>query len=322
MKMPRKLPLRTGRTLKTLGATTLVLLLGLEALDRCFPLPAPGRNSPFAVTVVARDGTPLRAFAGHDHIWRYPVSLNEVSPLYLDALVTYEDRMFRWHPGVNPMALVRAGWQRLRYGHIVSGGSTITMQVARILTPPPRTVTGKLIQIARALQIERHYSKNEILTIYLNYAPMGGVLEGVEAASRAYLGKPSSRLTRAEAALLTVLPQLPSRLRPDRYPDRAQLARDKVLRRMSGRWSEPSIADALTEPVYAQTVRVPTLAPLLAERMKQKADGTTRLETTIDPSAQSILETLLLDRAHRSEEHTSELQSHSFISYAVFCLKK
>jgi penicillin-binding protein 1C len=254
---------------------------------------------------VARDGTPLRAFAGHDHIWRYPVSLNEVSPLYLDALVTYEDRMFRWHPGVNPMGLVRAGWQRLRYGHIVSGGSTITMQVARILSPTRRTVAGKLIQIARALQIERHYSKNEILTIYLNYAPMGGVLEGVEAASRAYLGKPSSRLTRAEAALLTVLPQLPSRLRPDRYPDRAQLARDKVLRRMRGRWSEPSIADALTEPAYGQTVRVPTLAPLLAERMKQKADGTTRLETTIDPSAQSILETLLLDRAHGLPPHVS-----------------
>jgi penicillin-binding protein 1C len=297
MRILRKLPFRKHRNLKMLGAAVLVLLVGFEAFDRCFPLPAPGRNSPFAVAVVGRDGTPLRAFAGDDHVWRYPVSLNEVSPLYLDALVTYEDRMFRWHPGVNPTALVRAGWQRLRYGRIVSGGSTITMQVVRILDPTPRTVTGKLTQIARALQIERHYSKNEILTIYLNYAPMGGVLEGVEAASRAYLGKPSSRLTHAEAALLTVLPQLPSRLRPDRYPVRAQLARDKVLRRMKGRWPESSIADALTEPVYAQTVRVPMLAPLLAERMKQRGDGKTRLETTIDPSAQSLVETLLLDRA-------------------------
>jgi len=250
------------------------------------------------VVVVARDGTPLRAFPGDDHVWRHAVSLNEVSPLYLDALVAYEDRLFRWHPGVNPLALVRAGWQWLRHGHIVSGGSTITMQVARIIHPTRRTIAGKLIQIARAFQIERHYSKNEILTLYINYAPMGGVLEGVEAASRAYLGKPSNRLTHAEAALLTVLPQLPSRLRPDRYPERAQVARDKVLRRMNGRWPEDSIADALTEPVYAQTVRAPLLAPLLAERLKRTASGQTRLNTTIDAARQSTVEALLLDRAH------------------------
>jgi len=254
-------PVIPRRTVKILGAAALLLLLTVTILD-CFLPPLPGRHSPYAVTVVARDGTPLRAFAGDDHVWRYPVSLNEVSPLYLDALVAYEDRAFRWHPGVNPIALVRAGWQWMRHGHIVSGGSTITMQVARILQPTRRSLAGKLIQIARALQIERRYSKNEILTIYINYAPMGGVLEGVEAASRGYLGKPSSRLTHAEAALLTVLPQSPSRLRPDRFPDRSQLARDKVLRRMNGRWADPAIADALTEPVYAQTVRVPVLAPL------------------------------------------------------------
>src|SRR5207247_10046733 len=187
----------------------------------------------------------------------------------------------------NPFALVRAGFQRLRYGHIVSGGSTITMQVARIIQPTSRTLTAKLIQIARALQLELHYSKNEILTLYINYAPMGGVLEGVEAASRAYLGKPSSRLTHAEAALLTVLPQLPSRLRPDRYAERAQLARDKVLRRMKGQWPDAAISDALTEPVYAQTVRAPMLAPLLAERLKRSAAGRTRVHTKIDVAAQS-----------------------------------
>src|SRR5215813_7742286 len=283
--------------LKKLALVMVILLLLLQALDWCFPLPSPGRDSPYAMIVVARDGTPLRAFPGDDHVWRHQVSLNEVSPLYLDALVTYEDRMFRWHPGVNPLALLRAGWQWIRHGHIVSGGSTITMQVARMISPTHRTITGKVIQIARAFQIERHYSKNEILTLYINYAPMGGVLEGVEAASRAYLGKSSNRLTHAEAALLTVLPQLPSRRRPDRYLQRAQLARDKVLRRMKGQWPEASIADALTEPVYAQTVRAPMLAPLLAERLKRNARGRTRVDTTIDPAAQSIVEALLLDRA-------------------------
>jgi penicillin-binding protein 1C len=286
------------RQIRNIGVCLAIILIALASLDRCFPLPQPGRDSPYAVVVVARDGTPLRAFPGDDHVWRHPVSLNEVSPLYLDALVAYEDRMFRWHPGVNPLALVRASWQWLRHGHVVSGGSTITMQVARIIQPTRRTIAGKLIQIARALQIECHYSKNEILTLYINYAPMGGVLQGVEAASRAYLGKPSNRLTHAEAALLTVLPQLPSRLRPDRYPQRAQLARDKVLRRMKGRWPEVFIADGLTEPIYAQTVRVPMLAPLLAERLKRDAVGRTRVDTTIDPAAQSTVEALLLDRAH------------------------
>ena len=283
--------------LKKLALVMVILLLLLQALDWCFPLPSPGRDSPYAMIVVARDGTPLRAFPGDDHVWRHRVSLNEVSPLYLDALVTYEDRMFRWHPGVNPLALLRAGWQWIRHGHIVSGGSTITMQVARMISPTHRTITGKVIQIARAFQIERHYSKNEILTLYINYAPMGGVLEGVEAASRAYLGKSSNRLTHAEAALLTVLPQLPSRLRPDRYPQRAQLARDKVLRRMKSRWGVASVADALTEPVYAQTVRAPMLAPLLAERLKGDAGGRTRIDTTIEPAIQATVETLLLDRA-------------------------
>src|SRR5262245_14620416 len=264
---------KSRRRRRQLGVCLALFILALEVVDRCFPLPVPGRDSPYALVVLARDGTPLRAFPGDDRVWRHPVSLQEVSPLYLDALVAYEDRMFRWHPGVNPLALARAGWQWLTHRRVVSGGSTITMQVARIIRPAPRSIVGKLIQIATAFQIERHYSKNEILSLYVNYAPMGGVLEGVEAASRAYLGKPSTRLTHSEAALLTVLPQAPSRLRPDRYPQRAQAARDKVLRRMKGRWEDSSIADALTEPVYAQTVRAPLLAPLLAERLKRTAPG-------------------------------------------------
>jgi penicillin-binding protein 1C len=277
-----------------LGAAS--ILVALLTLDFLFPLPEPGRDSPYATVVVARDGTPLRAFPGEDHVWRHPVSLSDVSPLYLEALVSYEDKAFRWHPGVNPFALARAAWQRLVHGRIISGGSTITMQFARILDPVPRTITGKLIQIARAFQLEWHYSKDEILELYINYAPMGGVLEGVEAASRGYLGKPSLRLTHAEAALLTVLPQAPSRLRPDRYVENAQAARDKVIRRMQGRWTEQVIADALTEPVYAHEIRTPVSAPLLAERMKRNAKNQTRIDTTIDAAAQVAVEGLLGDR--------------------------
>src|SRR5690606_31984972 len=147
-------------------------------------------------------------------------------------LLAYEDRWFWRHPGVNPVALLRAAWQMAGSRRIVSGGSTLTMQVARILDPHPRTLAGKARQLLRALQLEAHLSKREILALYLERAPFGGTIEGVEAASWAYLGKPAARLSHAEAALLAVLPQAPTRLRPDREPDAARRARDKVLARM------------------------------------------------------------------------------------------
>src|SRR5690606_26972718 len=120
---------------------------------------------------------------------------------------------FAYHPGVNPWSLARAGWQWLQHGRIVSGGSTISMQVARLLDPTlqsdTQNVGTKLRQMLRALQLEWHYTKAEILTLYLNHAPMGGILQGVEMASRSWLGKPAIHLTRAEAALLVALPQAP-----------------------------------------------------------------------------------------------------------------
>lgn len=310
-----------GKTLisyKKIWAATACLLVGLVLLDFAFPLPPPGRDSPYAMVVLARDGSPLRAFPDKDHIWRHAISLDEVSPYYVQALTGYEDRAFWWHPGVNPLSMLRAGWQWLHNGRIISGGSTITMQVARIIDPTPHTVAGKLKQVVRALQLEAHYSKKEILTLYLNYAPMGGVLEGVEAASRAYLGKPANRLTHAEAAMLAVLPQMPSVLRPDRYPQRAQQARDKLIKRMADRWSKDVVADALSEPVVAQTVREPLLAPLLALRMKQQARrerkpaGNTMdtgqqnvIRTTVDPASQQTVETLLADRIRLLPPHVS-----------------
>src|SRR5690625_1252464 len=189
------------RLLAALRWGTVALLLSLLALDWLFPPPLPTARDTSAV-VVARDGTPLRAFADAEGVWRHPADPDTVSPLYLEALLTYEDRWFHRHPGVNPVALARAGWHWLRAGRIVSGGSTLTMQVARILEPHSRTPWGKARQMLRALQLEAHLSKREILTLYLERAPFGGTIEGVEAASWAYLGKPASRLSRAEAALL------------------------------------------------------------------------------------------------------------------------
>ncbi|MDR2452735.1 MAG: penicillin-binding protein 1C [Candidatus Accumulibacter sp.] len=289
MNLFRRLPRRA------LAALVLALAI-LFALDRSFPPPLPERDSPGAQLVLARDGTPLRAFPDREHIWRHPVTLDEVSPRYLEALIRYEDRGFYRHFGVNPLSLLRAAWQWARHGRIVSGGSTLTMQAARLLEPIPRTLAGKLKQIARAVQLERRLSKQQILEIYLTHAPMGGVLEGVEAASRAYFGKPSRSLSHAEAALLAALPQAPSRLRPDRFPERALAARDKVLERLAPVWGKVALADARQEPVIAQAVREPLLAPLFAERMRRRFPDRARIDTTLDAGMQAAVEQLIAAR--------------------------
>ncbi|WP_425480839.1 penicillin-binding protein 1C [Montanilutibacter psychrotolerans] len=273
----------------------LSLLTVAMLLDIAFPLRLP-RASQQGAVVLARDGTPLRAFADPDGIWRYPVAMEDVSPLYRQALLAYEDRWFWRHPGINPVAMLRAGGQWLRNRRVVSGGSTLTMQVARILHPPARgrsrTPWAKLAQVFRALQLEVHLSKRQILEIYLNHAPFGGTIEGVEAASWAYLGKPASRLSHAEAALLAVLPQSPSRLRPDREPERARAARDKVLARMAALhvWTPAVVADARVEPVVARSLQPPLHAALLAQRLREANPRSARVLSTIDIELQRTLE--------------------------------
>ncbi|MBS0213086.1 MAG: penicillin-binding protein 1C [Proteobacteria bacterium] len=269
-------PRKRFRWLRRIGWCLLALAVLAIILDRLFPLPLPDPHDA-SVVVVARDGTPLRAFPDREGIWRYPTTLDQVSPLYLQALLTYEDRWFWRHPGINPVALMRAAGQWARYGHIVSGGSTLTMQVARIIDPAAgndRNLGSKLRQILRALQLEVHLNKRQILTLYLNRAPFGGTIQGVQAASWAYLGKPARQLSHAEAALLAVLPQTPSRLRPDRNAQVARVARDKLLRRMADLhvWTPAQVADARMEPVVTRRLQQPMLAALLAQRLKSSYD--------------------------------------------------
>ena len=286
-----------------LGGVVLVVAL-LWLADRIWPLPLP--QDDLARVVLAEDGTPLWRFADANGVWRYPVHTSDVSPYYLDALLTYEDRWFYQHPGVNPLALVRATWQNLSGARVVSGGSTLSMQVARLLDPHSRTLHGKLRQLWRTAQLEWHLSKDEILNLYLNRAPFGGTLQGVAAASWAYLGKSPSQLTHAEAALLAVLPQAPSRLRPDRHPQRAQEARDKVLRRLAEFkvWPQSAVDEALEEPLLLAPRLEPSLAPLLARRLN-RPDSPPLIRTTLDATLQRRLEDLLLGWRARLPEHTS-----------------
>lgn len=281
----------------------IVLLLGWSA-DRIWPLPLPQEDA--ARVVLAHDGTPLWRFPDQNGVWRHVVSQDEVSPRYLEALLAYEDRWFYQHPGVNPVAMLRAAWLNVTAGRIVSGGSTLSMQVARLLDPHPRSYAGKLRQIARTVQLEWHLSKDEILALYLNRAPFGGTLEGVAAASWTLLGKSPAQLSHAEAALLVVLPQAPTRLRPDRHPGRATAARDKVLMRMRdlGVWSDAVVEEALQEPVMLAPRDPPGLAPLFARRVAGERRGA-RVSTTLDASLQRRVESLVLAWRARLPPRTS-----------------
>ncbi|CBJ82142.1 transglycosylase of penicillin-binding protein 1c [Xenorhabdus bovienii str. Jollieti] len=280
------------------------LLAAVWLADKIWPLPL--HNVKMARVVVGEDGSPLWRFADNEGVWRYPVTLEQVSPEYIQALLTYEDRWFYKHPGINPVSLLRAAWQDIRAGKIVSGGSTISMQVARLIDPHPRTFAGKFRQIWRTLQLEWHYSKDQILEMYLNRAPFGGTLQGVGAASWAYLGKPPSELSPGEAALLAVLPQAPSSLRPDRYPERAQAARDKVLQRLKryNVWSAENVADIKEENVWLAPRQVPHLAPLLVRRV---ANGNPQevIQTTIDTGLQRQLEDMVLNWKYQLADKTS-----------------
>jgi len=286
--------------LRVTGAAAL-LLAGLAAallgLDRAFP-PDFSRYEDRSALVLDRDGTVLRAFLATDGRWRLAARPETVSPLYLDMLLAFEDRRFRWHPGVDPLALLRAAGQLAANGHVVSGGSTLTMQAARLLEPRPRTFGAKLAEAARALQLEWRLDKDEILAIYLTLAPFGGNLEGVRAASLAWFGKEPAELRADEAALLVALPQAPARLGPDLAPARARAARDKVLARVAdaGVIDATAAQEAARAPLPATRRPLPKLAPHLAERLLAEAPAEA-IRSTVDAALQARVEALAADAA-------------------------
>lgn len=259
------------------------------------------------VEVTARDGALLRAFTVSDGRWR--LDLGTVDPEFLTMLIAYEDKRFYRHRGVDPLALLRAGWQAARHGRIVSGGSTLTMQVARLLEESGTgRLFGKVRQIRVALALERRLSKPEILALYLRLAPYGGNLEGVRSASLAYFGKEPRRLTPAESALLVALPQAPEARRPDRAPERAAESRTRVLARLVSEGVLPAdrAEAARTEPVPTIRRTFPALAPHLAERLRREDPAARHIGTTIDAGLQRSLEALA-GRASRSSPARASL---------------
>ncbi len=245
--------------------------------------------------VLDREGRLLRAYTVADGRWRLAVAPEAVDPLYLQMLVAYEDRRFRDHAGVDARAMLRAVAQAARNGRVVSGGSTLTMQIARLLEDGGTgQVAGKLRQMRVALALERRLTKDEILALYLNRAPFGGNLEGIRAAARAYFGKEPRRLTPAEAALLVALPQSPETRRPDRFAAAAEAARDRVLARMerAGVVTADRAAAARTEPVPAARRAFPARAAHVADLARAEAPGLAVHRLTLDGRLQASLEAL------------------------------
>lgn len=280
-----------------LGIVATALLLGgaafgLDALDRAYPPPLETAQQR-SFEVLDRDGRLLRAFATPEGRWRLKTTAAEVDPQFLRMLVAYEDQRFYDHHGVDAWALLRSAWQLASNGRIVSGASTLSMQVARLIEPrTDRSFSAKFLQGLRALQIERRLSKAEILDLYLNIAPYGGNLEGIRAASLAWFGKEPGRLDTAEAALLVALPQLPEKRRPDRFPDAARQARERVLQRLAVERvvGEGEAERATLAAVPANRRDLPAYAPHMAAAARAKFSNAAEARSTLRLPIQRELE--------------------------------
>nr|WP_272911737.1 penicillin-binding protein 1C [Loktanella sp. M215] len=286
------------------ASLALVLFCGALGRDRLDAFvaatPLPVLAVPVGAEVLARDGSLLRAFQVGDGRWR--LDPGAVDPLFVDLLLMWEDARFRAHGGVDARAVLRAGVQAVRGGHVVSGASTLTMQVARLLEDGTTgTWAGKGRQVRLALALERRLGKDAILNLYLRRAPYGGNIEGVRAASLTWFGKDPRRLTPAEAALLVALPQAPEARRPDRFPAAARAARDRVLRRAAatGVLTAQAATAAMGEPLPTLRRPFPALAPLLAARLHRSLPGALRIETTIDAALQRRAEALAAQAVDR-----------------------
>ncbi|SKB52855.1 penicillin-binding protein 1C [Bosea thiooxidans] len=253
-----------------------------------------------STVVLDREGKLLRPFLTADGRWKLPVTHDDVDPRYLAMLKAFEDKRFDDHPGIDPLGMLRAAGQMLINGRIVSGGSTLTMQVARLLEPrEERTLAAKLRQAVRAVELERRFDKARLLDLYLTLAPFGGNLEGVRAASFAYFGKEPKRLSTAEAALLVALPQSPETRRPDRFAEAARKARERVLARVeqAGLATSDEVAAARNEPIPTTRRPFPSLSPHVAEQAVAEAPAERVQKLALDARLQAALESLARERS-------------------------
>ena len=279
----------------------------LAGVNLAFP-PDMTKATRASAVALDRNGVWLRALPVDDGRWRIRADLDRTDPSYLRHLIRTEDERFYFHPGVDATAVARALLSNLHMGHIVSGGSTITMQTARLLVPHTRNYGNKMIEALRALQLELRYSKRDILSLYLTLAPYGGNLEGVRAASLSYFGHEPSSLTVGEQALLISLPQAPEARRPDKHPKAAAHAREVILERMAhaGTIDDVQAQEAMSEPLPSQRNAFPALAWQTAGRLAGEVKGLQpTVMTTLDANLQTRLEAMAAATAKAQGPDTS-----------------
>ncbi|GAB4031053.1 penicillin-binding protein 1C [Spirosoma gilvum] len=278
--------------------TIVALVLIFFTLDFLFPISS---NVPYSTIVTAQDGTILHAFLSRDDKWRMYAELDEITPTLRDAILFKEDKYFRYHPGFNPIALVRAAFRNILRDRRTSGASTITMQTVRLLEPRERTYGAKLIELFRALQLELHYSKDEILQLYLNLIPYGSNIEGLKSASLLYFAKPPALLSLAEITTLTIIPNRPSSLRLGVRNSLVRQERNRWLSRFqnAGLFDETTIRDAQNEPLQVYRHEAPQQAPHLSRRLRAEYPNTPIIHSTLNPATQTTVERLVQQYANR-----------------------
>ena len=246
----------------------------------------------YASYITDSQGELLHVLMANDERYRLQTQPKDVDPTFIDLLLAYEDQRYYQHDGVDWLAMSRAAWQWASRGHIISGGSTLTMQSIRLMEPKPRTVWNKLDQMRKAIALERSHTKEQILSLYLSLAPYGSNIEGVQMASLSWFGKWANELTPAESALLVALPQSPERRRPDRFPKRADDARQIVLERAlnKGIIDDDYLTAALLSPLPKRIKAMPKMAPHLAYQLR--AEGRFQATTTLNSEYQSTLNTI------------------------------
>lgn len=294
------------------GFLGLVLLLlasvaAFEWFDHHYPPPM-AKLEDLSHEIVDRDGLLLRAFRSQSGQWRLKADLDAIDQEFVSLLLAYEDKRFWQHGGIDPLAVARASWQFVSNGRIISGASTISMQLARLLEPrEKRSLWAKARQMARALQLERRLSKREILESYLTLAPYGGNLEGVRSASLAYFAKEPGELTLAEAALLVALPQSPEWRRPDLRPTAARKARNNVLTRVAkaGIIAQTEVARASDRTLDAKRRSLPRLAAHATERLRRDHPDKRYQTLTLSRDIQARMEEVARDHARRFDGRVS-----------------
>lgn len=290
---------RRGRQKYPRAAFVLHSLLFLYILfllmNLLFPLPLERIEGDYSTAVLFESGEVNYVARSKNNTFRIYTPPDKITYDIIKCFIGYEDRFFYHHPGINPVSVIRAFSQNLRSGRIISGASTITMQIARMIEPKERTAVSKVIELFRAFQLETAYSKRELLSIYLNLIPLGGNLEGIGAGAHFYFNKQPSALSIGEIALLIGIPQSPNYARPDLFPENARKVRDKVLKRLYD-------ADVVSEKEYNSAIKtnprkkrfsLPFTAPHLVMKVLEENRGEKRVYLTIDRAMQATCEAII-----------------------------